>query len=305
MIDLAFNTEVGEAIGVGAPLVALESTIFSHLGLPSPSNLEALDRVYAAVRGGGAVPALTALLDGRPHVGIESDLHEVICGPTRKVAARDIGVALAQRWPYGATTVSATVTLAQAAGIEVFATGGLGGVHRGWADSGDISADLPALANNKVISVSAGAKVFLDLPATLEYLETLSVPVIGWRCDEFPAFHAPSSGLALTTTADTAAEVASIARHHWSVGGGGVVVVAPVPEKDGIPLRELNALVDQALGVTDSLPISGPAVTPAVLETLAEVSDGRTVTANLALAENNAAVAAEIAVALAADPAPV
>ena len=285
----------------GAPVVALESTIFSHLGLPSPANREALNRVYGALRRGKAVPALTALLDGRAHIGVDPELHETICGPTRKVAARDIGVALAQRWPYGATTVSATVTLAQAAGIEVFATGGLGGVHRGWERSGDISADLPALAKNKVISVSAGAKVFLDLPATLEYLETLSVPVIGWRCDEFPAFHAPSSGLPLATTAETAAEVAAIARHHWSVGGGGIVVVAPVPEKDGIPLLELNAMVDQALSVTDSLPISGPAVTPAVLESLADVSDGRTVGANLALAENNAAVAADIAVALAAD----
>ncbi len=300
MTDLIFNDEVRDALASGAPTVALESTIFSHLGLPSPSNREALDRVFGVIRAGGATPALTALLNGHAHIGIDPELHATICGPTRKAAAKDIGVALGQRWPYGATTVSATVTLARAAGIKVFATGGLGGVHRGWADTGDISADLGALAKNPVISVSAGAKVFLDLPATLEYLETLSVPVIGWRCDEFPAFHAPSSGIPLAVRADSAEEVAAIAEHHWSFGGGGVVVVAPVPEADGIPLPELNAIVDEALTATEALPISGAAVTPAVLESLADVSDGRTIAANLALAENNAVVASEIAVAVAA-----
>lgn len=298
--QLVIGEEVATALAKGDPTVALESTIFSHLGLPSPANRQALDRVNRAISNGGATPALTALLNGKPHVGVSEDQYSKVCGPTRKVAARDIGVALAQSWPYGATTVSATLTLAQAAGIDVFATGGLGGVHRGWASSADISADLGALAKNRVISVSAGAKVFLDLPATLEYLETQSVPVLGWRCDEFPAFHAPSSGLPLTVRVETAEEVAAIATNHWAMGGGGIVVAAPVPEADGIALPELNELVDQALAAAEGLPVSGGAITPAVLDSLADVSDGRTVSANLALAENNAVVASEIAGALAA-----
>ena len=172
---------VAEALEAAGPVVALETTIFSELGLPAPSNREALDRVIAAVTGGGAVPALTAVLDGELRVGIDEAAHDRLCGPARKVAARDLAVALAGGWDYGATTVSASVTLAAAAGIEVFATGGIGGVHRGWATTGDISADLPALARHPVVTVTAGAKVFLDLAATVEYLETASVPVVGWR----------------------------------------------------------------------------------------------------------------------------
>lgn len=290
---------VEEALAGNRPVVALESTIFSDLGLPSPANAEALERVIAAVSEGGATPALTAILEGVAHVGVGADRYGLICGPTQKVAARDIGSAIAKRYPYGATTVSASVTLAAAAGIRVFATGGIGGVHRGWESTGDISADLPALAANPVIAVTAGAKVFLDLPATLEYLETASVPVIGWRTDEFPAFHAPSSGLALTVRAESAAEVAAIAAAHWSLGGGGIVVAVPVPEADGIPLAELNALISDALGDPAIAAVSGADVTPAVLDQLSTLSDGRTVTANLALAENNARVAAAIATAVA------
>lgn len=292
---------VEEALSGNRPVVALESTIFSDLGLPSPANSEALRRVLAAITEGGAVPGLTAILDGVARIGVGEDLHGLICGPTRKVAARDIGPAVAQRWPYGATTVSASVTLSAAAGIRVFATGGIGGVHRGWESTGDISADLPALAKNPVITVTAGAKVFLDLPATLEYLETASVPVIGWRTDEFPAFHAPSSGLPLTIRADSAEEVAAIAAAHWSLGGGGIVVAVPVPDSDGIPLPELNALIAQALDDPATAAVSGAAVTPAVLDQLSTLSDGRTVATNLALAENNARVAAAIAAAV-ADP---
>ena len=292
------GAEVAEALRGNRPVVALETTIFSDLGLPPPANRQALDRVLAMLRSGSAVPALTAVLDGRLRVGLDEAEHDVVCGPTTKVAARDLGVAVAKRLGYGATTVSASLAIAAAAGLEVFSTGGIGGVHRGWAASGDISSDLTAVAANQVITVSAGAKVFLDLPATLEHLETLSVPVIGWQCDEFPAFHAPSSGIALPVRADSAAEVAAIARSHWALGGGGLLVVAPVPEADGIPFEELMEMVDHALGITESLAISGAAVTPAVLAQLREVSDGRTVDANLSLAENNAKVAAEIAGAL-------
>jgi pseudouridine-5'-phosphate glycosidase len=279
--------------------VALETTIFSELGLPPPANRQALDRVCRAVEAGGAVPALTAVLDGRVRVGVPPSEHPRICGPATKVAARDLGVSVARGLSYGATTVSASVTIAAAAGIEVFATGGIGGVHRGWAETGDVSADLPALARHPVVTVSAGAKVFLDLAATVEYLETASVPVLGWRCDRFPAFHAPASAVELTTRVETADEVASIARAHWAMGGGGVVVAVPVPEADGIPLDELEGLVAMALADAGEGAVSGPAVTPRVLERLAAISGGRTVAANLALAEHNASVAAEVAVALA------
>ncbi|MEM7324077.1 MAG: pseudouridine-5'-phosphate glycosidase [Actinomycetota bacterium] len=299
---VAVGAEVAAALEAGRPVVALESTIFSELGLPGPANREALDRVLATVGAGGAVPALTAVLAGLAVVGVDPAEHARICGPATKVAARDLGPAIGQRWDYGATTVSASVTLAAAAGVEVFSTGGIGGVHQGWTTTGDVSADLPALADHQVITVTAGAKVFLDLPATLEYLETASVPVIGWRCDEFPAFHAPSSGLPLTTRADSAAEVAAIARAHWALGGGGIVVAVPVPEGDGIPIDELQELVDRALAASSSDQVSGAAVTPAVLARMGELSGGRTVTANLALADNNARVAAEIANALAAMP---
>lgn len=299
---LILTGPVADTIEAGGAVVALESTIFSELGLPAPANREALDRVLAAVEGGGATPALTAILDGRARVGVTAEEHDRICGPADKVAARDLAMAMADGRAYGATTVSATVTLAARAGIEVFATGGIGGVHRGWAESGDISADLPALAANPVITVTAGAKVFLDLPATVEYLETVSVPVLGWRCDRFPAFHAPTSDIELTARVDTAAQVAEVARNHWAMGGGGIVVAVPVPEADGIPYDELTDLVDRALDAVGERGVSGPAVTPQVLERLGALSGGRTVAANLALAENNARVAAQIATAL-ADPA--
>lgn len=292
---------VERAIDAGDPVVALETTIFSELGLPSPANRDALDRVLTALAGHGVTPAMTAVLDGRLRVGLADDEHARVCGPTRKAAARDLAPAVAGAWPYGATTVSASVTLAALAGVEVFATGGIGGVHRGWDRTGDISADLPALARHPVVTVSAGAKVFLDLAATVEWLETASVPVVGWRCDRFPAFHAPASDVALTTRVETAAEVAELARAHWAIGGGGIVVAVPVPEADGIPIDELDELVARALDELGAGGVTGSAVTPEVLERLGRLSSGRTVTANLALAEHNAAVAAEIAVGLAAN----
>ncbi len=281
--------------------VALESTIFSHLGLPSPHNLEALDRCLSAVRAGGADPRITAILDGVAHVGVDEDRHEQICGPARKVAARDLGVAIGQRWAYGATTVSASLTLAASEGIEVFATGGIGGVHRGWTDTADISADLGALASLPLVTVSAGAKIFLDLAATLERMETDSVVVLGWQTDEFPAFHARSSGLPVPHRVDSADEVARIARAHWALGGGGVLVAAPVPEDAALDLVQLEMAVDAALDAAEASGVAGPAITPAVLGALADATDGESVPTNLALAENNARIAAAIAVALAED----
>jgi len=281
------------------PRVALESTIFSHLGLPSPHNLEALDRCLDVIEAAGAVAQITAVLDGIAHVGVAPQDHARICGPAKKAAARDLAVAIGQGWEYGATTVSAALTLAARDGIEVFATGGIGGVHRGWADTGDISADLGALAKHQVVTVSAGAKVFLDLSATLERLETDGVIVLGWKTDEFPAFHAVSSGLPLGHRVDSADEVARIARAHWALGGGGILVAAPVPADDAIDIVELEVAVDQALTAAAEQGVFGPATTPVVLGALADATDGASVPTNLALAENNAAVAASIAVALA------
>ena len=210
MIEPVLSAEVAAAVADGRPIVAMESTIFSHLGLPSPANAEALTRCLAAVRAGGAVPAVTAVVDGVARVGIDESEHERILGPARKAAERDVPVAIAQRWPLGATTVSASVALAHAAGVSVFATGGIGGVHRGSEITGDISADLDAIARHPVVTVCAGAKAFLDLPRTLEYLETAGVPVLGWRHDDFPAFYTRSSGL-----------VGAASRRVRRRGGGG------------------------------------------------------------------------------------
>lgn len=291
---------VADAVAAGRPVVTLESTIFSTLGLPAPHNRDALDRVLTAVTDGGAEPALTAVLDGEARVGVGPDDHDRICGPAEKVAARDLATAIGRRRPYGATTVSASLRLAAAVGIEVFATGGIGGVHRGAELTGDVSADLGAIAAHPVITFTAGAKVFLDLARTVEYLDTMSVPVLGWRTDEFPAFHARSSGIPVPVTVETADEVAAIARAHWALGGGGLVVAVPVPEPDAIAMDELAELVDRALADTGAGQMTGAAVTPAVLERMTELSGGRTIGANLSLAENNALVAAEVANAMAA-----
>ncbi|MDH3294473.1 MAG: pseudouridine-5'-phosphate glycosidase [Acidimicrobiia bacterium] len=299
MIEIVTSPAVASALERGEAVVALESTIFSELGLPRPHSVEALDRVTSAVAAGGAVSALTAVIDGRVRCGVGDEELERICGPARKTASRELGMAVAQSWPYGATTVSASVTIAAAAGVPVFATGGIGGVHRNSEVTGDISADLPAISRSPVITVTAGAKVFLDLARTVEYLETVGVPLIGWGCREFPAFHARSSGVALSMSSIDPNELADLAIAHWGLGGGGIVVANPIPEEAAIDRHELDRWVDHALEVTGASQQGGKDVTPAVLAALAEVSEGRTIQANLALAESNARVAAEIAGALA------
>lgn len=299
MIDVRCSDEVRDALASGGPVVAMESTIYSELGLPAPANAEALDRCIAAVRGLGAVPAVTAVLDGTVRVGLDTGEHPRILGPARKAAERDVPVAVAQEWDFGATTVSASVAIAAAAGISVFATGGLGGVHRGAEVTGDVSADLDALASHRVISVSAGAKAFLDLPRTLEYLETAGVPVLGWHHDWFPAFYTRSSGLRVAHRVESASEVvgvfANLTRPH-----SGLLVTVPIPEVDELDPAELDEVLDEALADCDARGITGAAITPFVLERIARATDGRSIPANLALAENNAAVAAEIALAVAA-----
>lgn len=298
MILPVLSAEIADALAEGHPVVALESTIFSHLGLPSPANAEALARCEAAIRSGGAVPAVTAVLDGTPRVGLGPDETERILGPARKAAERDLPVAIAQRWEFGATTVSASVALAAAAGIEVFATGGIGGVHRGAELTGDVSADLDALAHHAVVTVCAGAKAFLDLARTLEYLETVGVPVLGWRHDWFPAFYTRSSGLPVPHRVERADEVAAVLRHRTRHASG-VLLTAPVPAKAALDETGLDAVLAAALEACERDGIVGAAVTPFVLGRIATATEGRSIPTNLALAEHNAAVAAEIAVALA------
>lgn len=292
------STEVRQALQRGVPVVAMESTIFSTLGLPAPHNGEALRRCDAAIRAGGAVPALTAVLDGRWRVGLDPGEHERVLGGDAKVAERDLAVAAAQGWAVGVTTVSATVALAHLAGVAVFSTGGIGGVHRGAEHTGDISADLDALARHPVVTVCAGAKAFLDLPRTLEHLETVGVPVLGWRHDDFPAFYTRSSGLPVPHRVESATEVARVhaARPRQETG---VLLTVPIPERDELDAAELDRKITAALESCTAEGITGSAVTPYVLGKLEAETDGTSVPANLALAENNARVATEVAVSLA------
>jgi pseudouridine-5'-phosphate glycosidase len=293
------SDEVGQAQAAGLGVVALESTIFSNLGLPAPANREALERCVAAVRTGGAVPAITAVLDGVARVGLDPAEHGRICGTARKTAERDLAVAVAQHWPFGATTVSAALALAHAAGVEVFATGGIGGVHRGAERTGDVSADLGAIARHPLVTVCAGAKAFLDLPRTLEELERLGVPVLGWRYDWFPAFYTRSSGLPVPHRVETADDVAMIlaARPRPDLG---VLLTVPIPVAAELNPTATEGTIAAALADAEAAGVTGPAVTPYVLARIAAVTEGDSVPANLALAENNAAVAAAVAVALTA-----
>ena len=298
-MTINISTEVRDTLASGGPVVALESTIFSHLGLPSPSNHTALTQCIAAIRDAGAVPAITAVLDGVARVGLEESEHERILGPARKVGEREVALAVGQRWPVGATTVSASLLLAARAGIGVFATGGIGGVHRDVHLHGDVSADLGALASHPVVTVCAGAKSFLDLPRTLEHLEMLGVPVLGLACDEFPAFTVHSSGLPIPARVDTVNELASIVRAHREMGRqGGILTCVPVPLEDSLDKSMIDAVIDDALHAANAAKIEGPKVTPFVLGAIAEATKGTSVVANLSLARNNARVAAELAVQL-------
>ena len=298
-MTLRIGTEVRDTLASGAPVVALESTIFSHLGLPSPSNHTALTECIAAIRNAGAVPAITAVLDGVARVGLEESEHERILGPARKVGEREVALAVAQRWDVGATTVSASLLLAARAGIGVFATGGIGGVHRDVHLHGDVSADLGALASRPVVTVCAGAKSFLDLPRTLEHLEMIGVPVIGLACDHFPAFTVHSSGLPIPARVDDVSELARVVTAHRDLGrSGGILTCVPVPLADSLDKAMIDAVIDGALRAASDAKIEGPKVTPFVLGAIADATKGSSVVANLSLARNNARVAAELAVKL-------
>ena len=297
MSAIVVSDEVREALAQRRPVVALESTIFSTLGLPVPHNAEALRRCAATVRVGGAVPAVTAVLDGQWRVGLSAAQEERVLLGTRKVAERDLAVATAQGWEVGVTTVSASVALAARAGIEVFATGGIGGVHRGAELTGDVSADLDALAHHPVVTVCAGAKSFLDLARTLEHLETAGVPVLGWRHDDFPAFYVRSSGLPVPHRVEEAAEVARVLRAR-SRASTGVLLAVPIPAAAELDRDRHDAALLAALAAADAEGVRGAAVTPYVLELVGRETGGGSVPANLALAEHNAGVAALVAAAL-------
>ena len=299
--------EVATAVEDGRPVVALESTLISH-GLPYPYNLEVAAALEAEVRAVGAVPATIGVVGGVPTVGLGRDDLERFAGPeagVRKLSRRDIAAAIAAGAD-GATTVAATMAIAGAAGVQIFATGGIGGVHRGAAQSWDISADLTELARTPVLVVCAGAKAILDLPATLEQLETLGVPVVGLGVDELPAFYSRSSGLPVPARADSAAEVAAIWRAQRSAAAyaapGGLLLCVPPPDSVALPVDVIEAHIARALARAEGANVRGPAVTPFLLAAMAEETAGESIETNVALLRNNARVAAEVAVALASLP---
>jgi pseudouridine-5'-phosphate glycosidase len=294
---VVYGDEVGRALAARGPVVALESTVLAH-GVPWPHNLEVGLAMEAEVRRGGATPATIAVLDGRLHVGLEQAQLECIAREQPpKGSRRDLGVAVAAG-ASAATTVAGTLAVMQRAGLRVLATGGIGGVHRDAHERFDVSADLLELARVPSLVVCAGAKVILDLPRTLELLETLSVPVIGWRTDEFPAFYVRSSGLELQARVETAEETARAAMAHWQLGGGGVLVTAPIPEAWALAEAALEAAIGQATEDARRQGVRGAAVTPFLLRAVADATEGRSVEANVALLRNNAGIAAQVAAAL-------
>jgi pseudouridine-5'-phosphate glycosidase len=295
--NVLVDEEVADALASGGAVVAMESTIYSRLGLPAPANREALERCSATIRAHGAVPAMVAVLAGRWHVGVGGALVERVLRTDRKVAERDLAVVAASGVD-GVTTVSATLAVAALAGIEVFATGGIGGVHRDSEVSGDVSADLGAIARHPVVTTCAGAKAFLDLPRTVEQLDTSGVPLLGWRHDWFPAFYTRSSGLPVQHRVESAAEVAAIFRHRPDAASG-ILLTAPIPTGAALDGAVLDEAIADALAACSAAGIRGAAVTPFLLERLEAATGGSSVRANLALAEHNAAVAAQVAVALA------
>jgi len=289
---------VVEAVATGVPVVALESALITH-GFDYPANLETTVRMMEAVRALGAIPAVVAVWQGVPWVGLDRDQIATLAAGRKaaKVSIRDLGL-VPLRGGNGGTTVAATAVLAQRAGVRVFATGGIGGVHRGHPE--DVSADLPTLARTGIVVVCAGAKSILDLPRTLEYLETAGVPVVGWRTDEFPAFYSCRSGLPVDARADTPEDVAAVQRAHLDLGLGQAVLLAvPVPAEDEVPAEDVEPLIAQAVAEAEEEGVAGRDLTPFILARMVTLSESRTLRANQSLLINNARVAAQIAVAVA------
>jgi len=315
------SREITRALSAGAPIVALESTVITH-GLPYPENLQLAQNMESTVREQGATPATVAILDGNVYIGLNtSQLERLAQGKdTRKISVRDFAPAITQK-ASGGTTVAGTLAAAHAARLRVFATGGIGGVHRQatmgsdhLAGKGrqmqveptrtpehpfDISTDLTQLARTPLVVVCAGAKVILDLPATLEMLETLGVPVLGYQTDEFPAFYSRRSGLPVSARAETPLEIAEIAQTHWQMGFNGAVLVAnPPPEGHALSPEAVDGAIQQALGEAQAQGVRGQGVTPFLLKRVSELTGGDSLRANLALLLNNAQLAAQIACAL-------
>jgi len=299
LLDL--HPEVAAALAAGRPVVALESTIISH-GMPWPQNAETALAVEDEVRTHGAVPATMAILDGRLKAGLSRDEIERLAraGPeAAKVSRRDIPIVVA-RGGTGATTVAATMIIAALAGIRVFATGGIGGVHRGAQTSFDISADLQELARTPVAVVCAGAKSILDLALTLEYLETHGVPVIGYRSDRLPAFYCRDSGLRVDVRLDEPQEIARVMKAKWELGlGGGIVVANPIPEQYALPREVIDRAIEQALSDAHAQGITGKATTPFLLARVNALTGGESLAGNIQLVLNNARLAAAVAAAYA------
>ncbi len=298
---LDISPEVASALAEGRPVVALESTIISH-GMPYPRNVETAREVQATVRAHGATPATIAIIGGRLKVGVDDEGIELLGRKGReivKTSRRDLPIVVT-RGQDGATTVAATMIVAAMAGVRVFATGGIGGVHRGVEESFDISADLDELARTNVAVVCAGVKSVLDIGRTLEYLETRGVPVVGYQTDALPAFYTRDSGYGVDYRAESAQDVAEAMATKWTLGlDGGMVVAAPIPEEYALDKGEMDALIDAAIDEMNSRGITGKETTPFLLSRIAESSEGRSLDANIRLVLNNAALAAKIAVAYA------
>lgn len=292
-MKLNFSEEVSGALHFDRPVVALESTVIAH-GLPFPQNIETAYKLERIVRENGATPATIAVFDGEITIGLNDAQIESLATATdvRKLSMRDLPIAVASRLT-GATTVATTSHIADLAGIKVFATGGIGGVHRGGVS--DVSADLPVLASTPVLVVCSGAKMVLDLPATREWLETYGITVLGWQCDEMPGFYSASSGLPVDQRVNSDREVAAVVKSRDDLGlRNAVLLTVPVPERAALPLDATEASIEQALKAAKEKGIAGKDVTPFLLSHLSEVSGGATLTANVALLENNARVAAEV-----------
>lgn len=286
--------QVARAVRSNQPIVAFESAVITH-GLPFPTNHNLASDMEIIAKNQNVTPATIALIEGKIHVGLSqkqiSNLSKST--DTHKISRRDIGTAIQKKWN-GGTTVASTMIIAKSAGIQVFATGGIGGVHRGSVF--DISADLQELAKNQIIVVCAGAKSILDLPATLEYLETCGVPVLGYQTENFPAFYARESGLKVSAKVDSTDEIANIYLNQKAIGlQNGILVVVPVPEDDAIPSNEMEAYINLAHESAIKNKITGSAITPYLLEKISIYSQGKTINTNLSLLKNNAELACKIA----------
>jgi len=295
--SFALSKELIQARQIHAPMVALESAVITH-GLPRPENLNLARDMEAVARENGALPATVALFEGKIHVGMTDRAVETLSNldDVHKISLRDLGLAIAKGWS-GGTTVATTLFAASQVGIKVFATGGIGGVHRGAPF--DISADLQQLGKTPMIVVCAGAKSILDLPATREVLETQGVPVIGYQTDEFPAFYARESGLPVDQRVETTEEVAQIAQANWEAGlRTAILLVAPPPAESAMPADLIESVIETALEEAAAAGIHGSATTPFLLGRISQLTEGNSLSANIALLRNNAKIAAQVAVSM-------